>query len=93
MLREDGKNPPSPTSNSLGDTARGRSGTEAISNKDVRAGWCRGTESNRRRKAFQAFALPTELPRPLETETVERGIVTERDTVAKPELIAFLEGL
>ena len=25
--------------------------------------WCRGAESNRRRKDFQSFALPTELPR------------------------------
>lgn len=36
--------------------------------------WCRETESNRRHKAFQASALPTELSRHKILEKISEGI-------------------
>ncbi len=50
--------------------------------------WCRGTESNRRRKDFQSFALPTELPRhPREAPILAEGVKKSRRTHAPASIL------
>ena len=61
MVEGDGFEPPNPEGADLQSAAFSHFATPPISLIDLGVLWWLGTESNRRHKDFQSFALPTEL--------------------------------